>query len=108
MKKTKPQGGIYTVKPDGRITDKGVVDGMLQDEDRLRQELIDAGVIDNIVLKRNNKKIPKGGIFCTEGADSQLTDKGIVDEMLENDALITRQLTEAGVIKQYYVKDKED
>ena len=53
------------------------------------------------------KELPKGGVFCTEGDDGQLTDKGLIDAMLQDDALITRQLTEAGIIRQYYVEDKK-
>ena len=58
-KKKEVRGAFFCEKPDGTITDQAIVDEMLIHEDSIRQELIDAGVIRNIVLvkkKPNNKK----------------------------------------------------
>ncbi len=49
-------GVFFCEKPDGTITDKGIVNEMLQGEDRIRQELIDAGIIRQILVMDKNQK----------------------------------------------------
>ena len=49
------RGVFFYIKEDGTPSDAGLVDDMLADEDRIRQELIDAGVIREITVE--NKKI---------------------------------------------------
>lgn len=106
MDKVLKDGVFFTVTDDGTITDKGIADSMLGGgaEDRIRQGLIDNGTIKDITLVRKIKKHPKG-IFYTE-KDGKITDKGIVDGMLDNEEEIHNALVESGIIKQYYVEDK--
>ena len=49
--------------------------------------------------KRNNN--PTNGVFFCIGENGKATDIGIVDELLENDQEITRQLIAAGVIRGF-------
>lgn len=104
----KIDGGVfYKTNPDGTLSDKGVVDNMLDKEDELRQELINKGIISNITLVRKQKEKDKGVFFAVDEQGNP-ADKGIVDGMLDNDAEITQQLSEAGIIKQYYAGDKKE
>ena len=50
---------------------------------------------------------PTKNIFFCLGKDGKPTDEGIVDEMLENDDEITRQLVEAGIIKDMHITAEE-
>ena len=54
--------------------------------------------------ERNNK--PTNSVFFCIDKDGKATDIGIVDELLENEQDITRQLIEAGVIHGFVVVDK--
>jgi hypothetical protein len=58
-KRTMHKGGgvFFYIKEDGTPSDVGLVDEMLQDEDRIRQELIDAGIIKEFVLKNKDPNI---------------------------------------------------
>ncbi len=54
-KRSKPKGGaFFYIKEDGTLSDANVVDEMLEHEDRIRKELIAAGVIREIIVE--NKK----------------------------------------------------
>jgi hypothetical protein len=48
---------------------------------------------------------PTNGVFFCIGEDGKATDIGIVDEMLENEQDISRQLIAAGVIRGFVVVD---
>jgi len=51
-KRIKQKGGVFFyIKEDGTLSDAGVVDQMLEHEDEIREALIKAGIIDNIVLE---------------------------------------------------------
>ena len=45
---------FFTILEDGTMTDKGIVDGMLENEDAITEQLVRAGVIRRIVV--GNKK----------------------------------------------------
>ena len=53
-KELRKRGVFFYISEDGTPSDIGLVDEMLIHEDRIRQELIDAGVIREIVVE--NKK----------------------------------------------------
>jgi len=53
------------------------------------------------------KDEPTEGIFYCIDKNGQPTDEGLIDEMLENDEEITRQLIEAGIIKNMRITAKE-
>lgn len=105
-KDKKVKGGVfYTVKEDGTVTDRGIADSVLENEDAVRQNLIDRGVIRDNTLVRKRQTVPKG-VFFTEDKDGKPTDEGIVDEMLENDEAIRKELAERGIINRYrFTKD---
>ena len=48
------------------------------------------------------------GIFFCIGKDGKPTDEGIVDEMLEDEDEITRQLIAAGIIKDMFMRTGEE
>jgi len=51
-KRIRPKGGVFFyISEDGTLSDAGVVDQMLEHEDEIREALIKAGIIDNIVLE---------------------------------------------------------
>ena len=50
-------------------------------------------------MQERNNKTTNGVFFCI--VDGKATDIGIVDELLENDQEITRQLIAAGVIRGF-------
>jgi hypothetical protein len=105
MDKVLKKGAFFTVQDDGAITDRGITDEMLGGgaEDRIRQGLIDNGVIKEIILVRKQKTLPRGVFYTVK--DGKPTDKGIVDGMLDNEEEIHTALVESGIIKQYYVED---
>lgn len=58
-KRKKQMGGAFFYERDDRsVSDVGLHEDLLRDEDRIRQELIAAGVIKEIILenKKPNKK----------------------------------------------------
>jgi len=95
-------GAFYSVKPDGSVSDEGIVDDMLNNEDEVRKDLISNGIINKIVLDRNEREIPYGVFYCTDKTGAT-TDRGIVDEMLSD--VVRADLLSNGVIKQFYVED---
>ena len=58
-------------------------------------------------MRERNNNQPNGVFFCI-GQDGKATDIGIVDEMLEKEQEITRQLIEAGVILGFVVVDVDE
>ena len=56
------RGVFFCTGEDGTPSDIGLVDDMLADEDRIRRELIDAGVIREIIVENKNPQtLPIGG-----------------------------------------------
>jgi hypothetical protein len=55
--KKRMRGAFFYEKEDGTISDIGLHDDLLSEEVRIRQELIDAGVIKEVIMenKKQNK-----------------------------------------------------
>lgn len=58
-------------------------------------------------LTEKNNNQPNGVFFCID-ENGKATDIGIVDEMLEQEQEITRQLIDAGVIHGFVVVDVDE